>query len=401
MEPADRVYTVTEITEAIKRLLESRYDSVLVEGELSSVTIHTSGHCYFTLKDAEAQLRGVMWRSRVARLGFRPETGMQVRMSGRISVYEPRGQYQLIADFMQPAGEGALQQAFERLKRQLAQEGLFDPEHKKELPTFPKAIGIVTSRDGAALRDILSVLSRRFPLVQVVLVPTAVQGTGAATRIAEAIALLNRQSGDALPFLDLLIVGRGGGSIEDLWAFNEEPVARAIYASAIPVVSAVGHETDFTICDFVADVRAATPSIAAELTVPDREALLVRLNRMETGIRQRMQRILNDKRRTIQSLLQSHSFRKPLIRLERTIQQFDEAGMRLDAAAGRILDNKRRQIELLENRLHLLNPSLPMERGYAIVESDGRRIKQAAALHPEQEITLQFSDGHRKATVDG
>ena len=263
------VITITELTRQIKFSLESSFPRVWVEGEISNFKQHTSGHLYFTLKDEGAQLSALMWRSRVANLTFQPEDGMKVIARGSITVYPPRGNYQLDVDQIQPLGLGELQLAFERLKQKLDAEGLFDAEHKKPIPEFPECIGLVTSETGAALQDIRSVLSRRHPSVEVVLAPVRVQGAGAAEEIADAIKYLNQYGG-----IDVLIVGRGGGSLEDLWAFNEEVVARAIYASKIPIISAVGHEIDFSIADFVADLRAPTPSAAAELVVRDRTELL-------------------------------------------------------------------------------------------------------------------------------
>lgn len=275
-ETARRVWTVTSITAAIRSTLESRFGEVWVEGELSNCRLwQTTGHLYFTLKDEGAQMRGVMWRSAARSLRFKPEDGMLVLARGRIGVYEPKGEYQIVCDQIEPQGAGALQMAFEQLKKRLAAEGLFERDRKRPLPTLPRAIGIVTSLDGAALRDIVKVITRRHPNVHLVIRPARVQGDGAAADIARGLAAVA-----AAPGVDVVIVGRGGGSIEDLWAFNEEAVARAIAASPVPVISAVGHETDFTIADFVADLRAPTPSAAAEVVVAGQEEFRARIDRL-------------------------------------------------------------------------------------------------------------------------
>src|SRR5450830_1303089 len=262
MAEEKNILSVTEITHRIKGVLEMGFSEVWVQGEISNCKNHSSGHLYFTLKDGSASLSAVMWRSRVAQLLFRPNDGMKVIVWGNITVYEPRGNYQIDCLQIQPVGIGELQLAFDRLKQKLSAEGLFDEAHKKPLPEYPEKIGIVTSPTGAAIQDMLNILARRFPALEVIVAPVKVQGIGAAEEIAEAIQDLN-----SLSDIDVIIVGRGGGSLEDLWAFNEEVVARAIYSSRIPIVSAVGHEIDFSISDFVADLRAPTPSAAAELVV--------------------------------------------------------------------------------------------------------------------------------------
>jgi exodeoxyribonuclease VII large subunit len=283
----DAVLTVTALTAALRGLIETRFSRVAVEGELSNCKTWNTGHLYFTLKDGGAQIRGVMFRSDVARLKFRPADGQHVVVRGRLGVYEIKGEYQVVCDRMEPQGLGALQVAFEQLKQRLAREGLFDASRKRPLPALPRIVGVVTSLDGAAVRDIVSVLSSRVPGVHVLIRPARVQGEGAAVDVARALTALARVRG-----VDVVIVGRGGGSIEDLWTFNEEVVARAIAACPVPVVSAVGHETDFTIADFVADVRAATPSAAAAIVALGREALCTSLDRAEGRLRAAMQRRL-------------------------------------------------------------------------------------------------------------
>ncbi len=273
--PPRRVWTVTGLTAAIRDLLETRFAEVWVEGELSNCRPWNTGHLYFTVKDAGAQIKAVMWRSAMRTLRFKPEDGLHVIARGRVSVYDPKGEYQLVCEHMEPQGAGALQLAFEQLKKRLAGEGLFDAARKRPLPALPRKIGIVTSLDGAAIRDIITVISRRHPNVHLVIRPARVQGEGAAGEVARALGAVTKVTG-----VDVVIVGRGGGSIEDLWAFNEETVARAIARSPVPVISAVGHETDFTIADFVADLRAPTPSAAAEMVVAGKDEFYARIDRL-------------------------------------------------------------------------------------------------------------------------
>src|SRR5262245_30244611 len=284
-----RVFTVSELTRAVKNTLEGRFGGLWVEGEISNLRVHTSGHVYFTLKDDEAQVRAVLFRGRMRRVRFEPADGLHVLAFGRLEVYAVRGEYQLVCDVLEPKGLGALQLAFEQLKARLAAEGLFDAARKRPLPVLPRRVGLVTSPTGAAVRDFLRVVTRRFAGLQVLVCPVRVQGDTAAGEIAEALATLNRR-GD----LDVIVVARGGGSLEDLWAFNEEAVARAIAASKIPVISAVGHETDVTIADFVADLRAPTPSAAAELVVREKAQLVAHLGslreRLQGAVGQRVRR---------------------------------------------------------------------------------------------------------------
>jgi exodeoxyribonuclease VII large subunit len=275
-QPARRIWTVTDLTAAIRDLLETRFAEVWVEGELSNCRVWNTGHLYFTVKDAGAQIKAVMWRSAMRALRFKPEDGLHVVARGRVSVYDPKGEYQLVCEHMEPQGAGALQLAFEQLKKRLAGEGLFEQARKRPLPALPRKIGIVTSLDGAAIRDIIKVISRRHPNVHLVIRPARVQGDGAAADVARALTAIVK-----VPGVDVVIVGRGGGSIEDLWAFNEEAVARAIARSPVPVISAVGHETDFTIADFVADLRAPTPSAAAEVVVAGKDEFCARIDRFQ------------------------------------------------------------------------------------------------------------------------
>lgn len=296
-EPVRRVWSVTDLTAAIRDLLEARFPEVWVEGELSNCRVWNTGHLYFTIKDANAQIKGVMWRSALRALRFKPEDGQHVVARGRVSVYDPKGEYQLVCEHLEPQGAGALQLAFEQLKKRLSAEGLFDGARKRPLPALPRKIGIVTSLDGAAIRDIIKVISRRHPNVHLVIRPSRVQGEGAASDVARGLKAVAR-----VPGVDVVIVGRGGGSIEDLWAFNEEVVARAIAGSPVPVISAVGHETDVTIADFVADLRAPTPSAAAEVVVAGKDEFCARIdrlgNRARGAVRGRVERLRGRVHRT-------------------------------------------------------------------------------------------------------
>ena len=294
-----RIFTVTELTSEVRELLETTYGEIWIDGELSNYRRWRTGHVYFTLKDAGAQLKGVMFRSAVRHLRFTPDDGMRVIVRGRLSVYEPKGEYQIVCEHMEPHGVGALQLAFEQLKRRLELEGLFDPSSKQPLPTLPRKIGIVTSIDGAALRDIIHILGRRYPNVHLVIRPVRVQGESAGNDIAQALNQIAELSG-----VDVIIVGRGGGSIEDLWAFNEEVVARAIVASTIPIISAVGHETDFTIADFAADLRAPTPSAAAEMVVTRKDEFRAQIDRMQERLRNGASMRIHSEQARVRSLEQ-------------------------------------------------------------------------------------------------
>lgn len=390
---------VIDLVTKVKDLVQSRIGEVSVEGELSNFKRPASGHCYFTLKDAEAQIRCVMWRTRARGLFFQPEDGMLVRVRGEVTVYEVRGDLQMIVYEMMLAGEGALQKAFEERKRRLAAEGLFDAQYKRPLPRYPETVGIVTSGTGAALHDMLSILERRFPLVRVLVCPVQVQGQGAAEMIAEAIEAFNAvPPGD--PFrADVLIVGRGGGSAEDLWAFNEEVVARAIFASQIPIISAVGHETDFSIADFVADVRAATPSMAAELAVPDRQEVAAEIRGLHGAMRTSLLQRISAGRQRIERLIHSHAFNRPLDRLQRHSQRLDELIARLHRSLPRLTEERRRHTEALAARLALLDPQRPLRQGYTLVLRDGEAVTAAADLQAGNVVTLRFHDGERTARI--
>lgn len=350
-----RILTVTQLTSLIRGVLEENFEHVWVEGEVSNLAMPASGHLYFTLKDGGAQVRCVMFRASARALKFRPRDGMGLIVRGRITVYDQRGEYQLLVEYLEPRGIGALQLAFIQLKEKLAGEGLFDERHKKPIPPLPQRIGIVTSATGAAIHDILNVLNRRFANVEVLIRPVKVQGEGAAGEIAAAIDDLNRYGA-----VDVMIVGRGGGSLEDLWAFNEEMVARAIHRSRIPVISAVGHEIDFTIADFVADLRAPTPSAAAELVVKSKEELAARVEFLRHRLVQGMRKVLAENRGEVDTL--SRSLRDPTMLLGHLSLRVDDLSVRLERALQACLARRRGELDVLRNHLRLMSPALEVER---------------------------------------
>jgi exodeoxyribonuclease VII large subunit len=360
--PLDRqVFTVSELTSQIKEILEGTFVGIWVEGEISNLRRPSSGHMYLTLKDEATQISAVMFRSSNRDLRFTPKDGLAVIVYGRVSVYERRGEYQIAVEYMEPKGIGALQLAYEQLKERLAQEGLFDPAHKKPLPLLPQKVGVITSATGAAIRDILHVIHRRFANLQVILYPVQVQGETAAGEIARAIEEMNRWGK-----IEVLIVGRGGGSIEDLWAFNEEKVARAIFASRIPIISAVGHETDYTIADFVADVRAPTPSAAAEIVVTSKDQLCQRtdelVGRMVSSLQLRLQRYataLSHLRGRLQALT-------PQGMLKLQGQKLLAVADRLERGSFAILQLKRESLQRAVGKLGALSPLAVLERGFAL-----------------------------------
>jgi exodeoxyribonuclease VII large subunit len=392
----DYVYTVAGITREIKVLLESTIPTVWVTGEISNFTRHSSGHIYFSLKDADAQLSCTMWRTRVGSLRFSPENGMKVVVQGRVTVYEKRGSYQFDVSKMQPAGIGELQLAFEQLKQKLLAEGLFDETHKRPIPTFPERIGIVTSPTGAALQDLLNILNRRFPGVEIILNPAKVQGDDAAADIARAIDEFN-EFGD----VDVLIVGRGGGSLEDLWAFNEEIVARAIYRSKIPVISAVGHEVDFSISDFVADLRAPTPSAAAELAVPDRQEIINNILWMLRKMYGTIQNEIELQQEKLQNLINSYSFRRTPDQVRQHQQRLDELTRSLERSQKYRMEMLRQRVDAFSQKLGVLAPESVLKRGYAICfRSDDRQIvKNANQLAPDDKITVKLYQGEADSKI--
>lgn len=387
-----KALTVSQLTRQIKGCIEENFGSVWVQGEVSNFRSFSSGHCYFTLKDDAAQLPAVLWRDAAARLRFVPEDGMKVLASGRLSVYEARGCYQLVVERMEPLGIGELAAAFEKLKARLAAEGLFDAARKRPLPRYPWRIGLVTSPTGAAIQDMLKIVHGRWP-AEIVLAGVRVQGEGAAAEIAGAIALLNRLAGADRP--DVLIVGRGGGSLEDLWAFNEEAVARAIVASRIPVISAVGHEVDFTIADFVADVRAATPSHAAEMAVPCLDDVAAQLDTLQTALPAALLSRVETARRRLAALAQSYALRRPEERVAGLRQRLDDLLSRLAPAGARCLSAARERLGGLAGRLESLSPLKVLERGYSLTmrARDGKLVQSAGDVARNEDIQTRVRDG--------
>src|SRR5712692_5873730 len=368
-QPPRALYTVSALTALLRLHIESAFPDVWVEGEVSNLRIPTSGHAYFTLKDATSQIRMVLFRSAGRALRFALEDGMHLVCRGRVTVYEPKGDYQVIVEYAEPKGVGALQLAFEQLKERLAAEGLFAEARKRSLPFFPRHIGVVTSPTGAAIRDIVQVARKRFPGIEIVLNPVAVQGESAAGEIARAIEELNERGG-----LDVLIVGRGGGSLEDLWPFNEEIVARAIAASRIPVVSAVGHEIDYTIADFVADVRAPTPSAAAELVVRDRQALLNQAENIWKRSVQAIRTDLRDRRARVEA--ERRGLLDPTALVARAMQRRDDLEMRLRLALSARLKDLRSGVEALRQDVLLQSPIQRIQKGLTMLPHLRTRLQQ-------------------------
>ena len=438
----EHVYSPSELNREVRLHLEMGFPRILVEAEISNLSRAVSGHCYFTLKDDKAQIRCALFRSAAGRQDVRLENGMQVLARGRISLYEPRGDFQLILESVQDAGEGALQRQFEALKRKLQAEGLFDAAHKQALPPYPGRIGLVTSPRGAAVRDILHVLDRRWPLARVRLYPVLVQGSGAAAEIRAAIEAANRHR-----WAELLIVGRGGGSLEDLLAFNDEPLARAVFASAIPVISAVGHETDFSICDFVADLRAPTPSAAAELATPDQAVLREAFVRTQRQLRRRMlERLQRDNQRLdhlahrvrqrhpsilladqsrrlrtlsatltqdVRRLLESRALRLETVtrrlaaaRPDRMLAALGErigaARRSLDRLALEAVRARRQHLRELARTLHAVSPLEVISRGYAVITAaaTGAVVSSVAQLKLGERLEARLADGSLSCTVD-
>jgi exodeoxyribonuclease VII large subunit len=371
------IYTVSQLTAEVKSLLERNFEHLWVEGEISNLRLPSSGHLYFTLKDESAQVRGVMFRLQNRLLKFEPADGLQVVCYGRLTVYEPRGEYQIVVDYMEPKGLGALQLAFEQLKEKLSQEGLFDPAHKKPLPHLPQKIGIVTSPTGAAIRDILQIIDRRFANVHILLYPVRVQGAGAGQEIAQAIQELNQWPG-----IEVLIVGRGGGSLEDLWAFNEEIVARAIYSSRVPVISAVGHEVDFTIADFVADLRAPTPSAAAELVVRNKVELVQSLESLGRRLGNAGLAALEARQERLLSL--GHRLVDPRRRLSDQRLRMDDIFSRLSNSIQQSLLRKAERLRLKADSLILLHP------GRRAAEHTHRLVQLSRRLTLALRVELRF-----------
>ncbi len=393
----EKILKVKELTRLAKEILERSFPAVVVEGEVSNFKRHMpSGHLYFTLKDDEAQVRVVMWRSDAARLKFPVGDGMKVLVRGRISLYEPRGDFQLYAVDIMPAGQGALQLAFEELKKKLEAEGLFDEERKKPLPEFPRRIGVVTSLEGAAVRDIISVVNRRFPTVDMVIYPVKVQGEGAAEEIAGAIYDFNRK-----PNVDVLIVGRGGGSLEDLWAFNEEIVARAIFDSTIPVISAVGHQVDFTISDFVADVRAATPSAAGELVVPEKTEIFAELQTSMDKMTRAIERSIDRLNLSLDTMRHHYALRQPASLVEQKSQYVDDLFRRMQIWEEHYVTTNEQKMNSIYAHLNALSPNGILRRGYAFVESSQGVVASVKKVEIGQAASVHLSDGILETKITG
>jgi exodeoxyribonuclease VII large subunit len=420
-QQTSKVLTVTELTRSIRGALETKFRAVWVQGEISNYKLHPSGHQYFTLKDQRTQISCVIWRDTIAPPRQPLLDGSQVQVYGTVTVFEARGQYQLNVQILQPRGVGLLQAKFEALKRKLEAEGLFAAERKRSLPKFPRRIGVVTSPTGAAIRDMVNVLRRRAPWLQILINPVRVQGTGAAQEIAVAIRELALPN-EAFAPLDLIVVTRGGGSIEDLWEFNEEIVARAIFHSSVPIVSAVGHEIDFTISDFVADLRAPTPSAAAELIVPDTIDLQRRIDsctralsrQLLSRVRESQQR-LDHARETLQRCLahKLDAYKRNLAHVTRALQarsparelmarrnRLTDLHRRLVASPARLIENARHRFERIEGILRVLGPDATLRRGYSITMNErGKIVRTIAAVRPKMKIRTRISDGEFSSEI--
>ena len=387
-----RVLSITQINYFIKSLIESdgRLTDIYAAGEISNFTDHyRSGHLYFSLKDEKSVIKAVMFSSAARRIRFRPKDGMRVIVRGRVSVYEPSGQYQFYVEEMQPDGVGALSLAFEQMKEKLSKEGLFSEEHKKPLPRFPHKVGIITSPTGAAVQDMLNILSRRWPAAELVFCPVLVQGEGAPRQLVRAIQLMNNRKA-----VDVILIGRGGGSAEDLAAFNDEELARAIFASDIPVISAVGHETDFTICDFVADLRAPTPSAAAELAVPDREEILQQLFLLNTKLRRAEESLLSYNRQILDTLTAARVFRDPQTIITDRRMLLDSLTQRMASLEQNRILSEKEVLSSISGRLDAMSPLKVLSRGYAIVsDNNGCVVSSVDKINPGERVGVRFSDG--------
>ena len=391
-----QVFTVTAITLALKQMMEGVFRDVFVEGEVSSLREAASGHIYFDLKDRESLLSAVMFKWDARKYGFELQEGVQVRVWGSLSCYAKQGRYQIVVKTAEALAKGNLFLEFEKLKKKLEAEGLFAPEHKKENPAYPQRIGVVTSPTGAAVRDILSVLKRRSPHLEIIIAPVLVQGEEAAGQIAQAIADLNRFK----PAPDVLLVGRGGGSMEDLWAFNEEIVARAIYKSKIPVIYCVGHEVDFTIADFVADLRAPTPSAAAELVVQNSQNTRQYIRQLQKRLLQSVSLFYERARNRFDRALNSRVFKNPETIFQAKEQELDDLSLRLENAWKEKLSNFTHRFELARNQLQALGPQAVLKRGYSITrKADGSVISRVGQTAPGETVFIQVQDGMIRSEV--
>ncbi len=396
--PSPTVYSVSQLNSYVKGVLDrdENLAHIFVTGEISNFKPHYSGHLYMTVKDEAASVKAVMFAGNASKLRFKPENGMKILAFGTVSLFPRDGSYQLYINDMQPDGVGALNIAFEQLKNKLNAEGLFNQEYKKALPKFPNRIGVVTSSTGAAVQDIFNVLKRRFPVAEVVLRPCQVQGDGAAEDIAKAIYEFNK-----LKAADVLIVGRGGGSIEDLWAFNEEIVARAVFASEIPIISAVGHETDYTICDFVADLRAPTPSAAAECAVPDIFELKGNLVSLKQHLFTLTRNRVNIERSKISSIEKTLALRDPITNINEQRKELVYLTEKLSTLTNLVLDGNKSKVSALAGKLDALSPLSVISRGYALVEKGDKPVTKVKDLKKDDIISIKLSDGQINATIIG
>lgn len=398
MYNAPLVLSVSQLNRYVKSRMDADENlfNVFLVGEISNFTDHyKTGHFYFSLKDEEAQIKAVMFRQNALKVKFRPENGLRVIVRGRVSLYEAAGSYQVFVDDMQPDGVGALNLAFEQLKERLEREGLFDAAHKKPLPRFPERIGVITSETGAAVQDILNILGRRFPYAQVVLAPVLVQGEGAPAQLIDAL-----QSFNAFKNVDVIILGRGGGSAEDLWAFNDERLAYAVYRSQIPVISAVGHETDFTICDFVADLRAPTPSAAAGLAVPDQMQLRAEIHTLLSRMQRTVTNNLREQRLRLEQSAQKSVLKNPNLYFDTKRMQLISVSTQFDALEKAILHRARIRLQENAAKLQALSPLSVLARGYSVTTlADGTVVHSANQLSENTEITVQLADGKAACTV--
>jgi exodeoxyribonuclease VII large subunit len=392
------IYTVSELTKYVRVILEDSFPSIWVEGEISNFVLHSSGHMYFTLKDANSTLKCAMFKRANEKLKFKPQNGMKVICFGSVSVYEARGDYQLIAEEIEPKGVGALQLQFQQLKERLAKEGLFDERHKVAIPHLPTRIGIVTSPTGAAIRDILNIVRRRFSNIEIIINPVKVQGEGAKTEIAEAIRQFNR-----LKNIDVMIVTRGGGSLEDLWAFNEEVVARAIYESEIPVISAVGHEVDYTISDFTADFRAPTPSAAAELVIPKKEDLTNLIETAKIRLKNALTGKIDILTEKLSTLKESYVLRQPLNIVMQYEQKIDDLIKDLNIRIDHLVKIRDQNFRLLSGKLDTLSPLAILARGYSITAKlpQGSILKDAGSLKSGDTVETRLGKGKFISRVEG
>jgi len=383
-----QILTVSELTKEIRDTLEESFDQISVVGEISNFKSHISGHWYFSLKDSDAVINCTMWKGFNQYVFFTPQDGMKIIVNGRLTVYPPRGSYQLDIRSMKPAGIGELQEAFEKLKKKLEVEGLFDEGIKKIIPTFPKKIGVVTAIDGAAFRDLVSVAERRYPLAEIVISPSRVQGSGAAESIVKSIKLLNDYPG-----IDVIIVARGGGSIEDLWAFNEEIVARAIFNSKIPVISGVGHEVDFTISDYVADLRAPTPSVAMEIATPDITEIENFIDQFLLNSFTNIEELVETKKEEVVSLARSYGFRLPIHIINQKSQQVDMCVNDIIKSIEKHTMMYKQKIQLLSKSLETYDVQGALKRGFVLVKQNSKFVKRASDFNKERKSLLKFYDG--------